>query len=322
MKKKQIFEDFVSPMNDYVFKSIYGEQKNIDNTRGLLKAILEIPPEDYHELTVVDPFLKRRWRKDKQGIVDLRLSTASGRQLSVELQVLPYKAMLERIVYYNARITADQMKSGSKYETLRQSVSVVITNYTLLPGESSYLNRIELRNRESGALFTDLQQYVILELTKLPEEDDGQAMWPYMKFFKCRTEEEFEMLWKRHPEVKKPVEEYRRLSRDERRRLVAYYRDKQKYDAEAALDYARDEGLAQGLAQGREQGLTQGREQGLTQGREQGLTQGREQGLTEGREQGLIEGRAESQQALAEKDRENQELRRLLREAGIDPRQD
>jgi predicted transposase/invertase (TIGR01784 family) len=260
MQKNELEEGFVSPLNDYVFKSIYGEQKNIENTRGLLKTILEIPPEDYQQLTVVDPFLTRRWKKDKQGIVDLRLSTAGGRQISVELQVLPYKAMMERIVYYNARITADQMKSGLRYETLRQSISVVITNYDLLPGEPSYLNRIELRNRESGALFTDLQQYVMLELSKLPEEDDGQAVWPYLKFFKCRRQEEFEMLWKRHPEVKGPVEEYRRLSRTERRLLVAYYRDKRKYDAQAALDYARDEGLEQGRAESQQALMKKDRE--------------------------------------------------------------
>jgi hypothetical protein len=67
---------------------------------------------------------------------------------------------------------------------------------------------------------------------------------------------------------------------------VAYYRDKQKYDAEAALDYARDEGLKQGLE------------------------------MAEAKYQPVIE---EKDQALMEKDRENQDLRRILREAGIEP---
>jgi hypothetical protein len=157
MQRSEIDKEFVSPLNDYVFKSIYGEQKNIENTKGFLKTILEIPSEDYLGLTVADPFLKRRWRKDKQGIVDLRLSTASGRQISVELQVLSRRAMRERLVYYSTRILADQMKSGFKYETLRQTITVVITDYDLLPQESSYLNWFELRNRKSGALFTDIR---------------------------------------------------------------------------------------------------------------------------------------------------------------------
>ncbi|MDR2028011.1 MAG: Rpn family recombination-promoting nuclease/putative transposase, partial [Treponema sp.] len=85
-------KDFISPLNDYVVKSIYGDQKNIGNTERLLKTVLDIPPEDYSKLTVIDPFLKRRWQKDKQGIVDIRLVTTSGRQVAIEIQALPYRA--------------------------------------------------------------------------------------------------------------------------------------------------------------------------------------------------------------------------------------
>jgi predicted transposase/invertase (TIGR01784 family) len=155
--------------------------------------------------------------------------------------------------HYNAKITAEQLKSGFDYAALRQTISVVITDHTLLPQEGPYLNYQDLRNRESGNLFTDLQQYVTLELSKLPEEDDGRPVWPFLKFFKCRTEEEFEMLKKRYPEVQPQVEEYQRLSWSKRRRLLADYWEKQRRDARAAMDYARDEGLEEGLEKGREE---------------------------------------------------------------------
>jgi predicted transposase/invertase (TIGR01784 family) len=271
-------KNFISPLNDYVVKCIYGDQKNIENAGGLLKTILDIPPEDYGKLTIIDPFLKRRWNKDKQGIVDIRLATLSGRQVGIDIQVLSYRAMPQRIVFYNAKMTTEQMRSGFTYEALRQTISVVIANHTLLPRERSYMNYCELRIRESGNLFTDLQQYVILELPKLPEEDDGQPVWPYLQFFKCRREEEFEMLKRRYPEVAAQVEEYQRISWSQRRRLLADYWEKQRRDAQAALDYAMDEGMEKGLAEG------------------------------------LEKGRAESRQALVEKDQEIAELRRRLGE--------
>jgi hypothetical protein len=52
---------FISPLNDFVVKCIYGDQKNIGNTEGFLKTVLDLPPEEYGGLTVIDPFLKR-WR--------------------------------------------------------------------------------------------------------------------------------------------------------------------------------------------------------------------------------------------------------------------
>jgi predicted transposase/invertase (TIGR01784 family) len=271
-------DSFISPLNDYVVKCIYGDQKNIANTEGFLKTVLDIPPKEYEGLTVIDPFLKRRWKMDKQGVVDIRLSTAGKRQLAVEIQVLRYPSMLSRVVYYNSKMTAEQMKSGFKYAALRQAVSVVITNHELLPLELGYLNYYELRNRKSGSLFTDLQQYVILELPKVPKEDDGEPVWPFLQFFKCRRAEEFEMLGKKHPEVGPQVEEYQRISWSQRRRLLADYWEKQRRDAAAALDYAREEGRAESR-----------------------------QALAE-KDQAL----AEKDQELAEKERELAELRRKL----------
>jgi hypothetical protein len=43
--------------------------------------------------------------------------------------------------------------------------------------------------KPSGKLFTDMQKYVILELPKLPGEDDGYPVWPYLRFFKRRMKD-------------------------------------------------------------------------------------------------------------------------------------
>jgi flagellar biosynthesis/type III secretory pathway protein FliH len=144
-------------------------------------------------------------------------------------------------------------------------------------------------------LFTDLQQYVILELPKLPEEDDGHPAWPFLQFFKCGTEEEFEMLGKRHPEVKPQVEEYQRISWSEKRRLLADHWEKQRRDAAAAMHYARNEGREEGLEEGRAESR-------------QALEEN-QQALAE-KDRDL----AEKDRDLAEKDREIAELRRKLQE--------
>ncbi|MDR1249373.1 MAG: Rpn family recombination-promoting nuclease/putative transposase [Treponema sp.] len=242
-------QDFISPLNDYVVKCIYGDQKNIANTEGFLKTVLDIPPEDYGRLTVIDPFLKRRWKKDKQGVVDIHLALSGRRRVAIDVQVLRYSAMLSRIQYYNSKMVTDQIKSGFDYGIIGQTISVVITDYTLFYDEEDYLNVYEPRNRKSGKLFSDLQQYVILELPKLPDEDDGQAVWPFLKFFKCRRKEEFEMLGKRHPELEPQVEEYQRISWSQRRRLLADYWEKQRRDAASAMIYARNEGREEGRAE-------------------------------------------------------------------------
>ena len=104
------------------------------------------------------------------------------------------------------------------------------------------MNTYGLRNSKTGRLFTDLQKYVILELPKLPDEDDGQAAWPQLRFLKCREEEEMELLAKKHPEMRPLVADYKQMTLLERFRKRAEAREKDRRDTWAALEYARDEG--------------------------------------------------------------------------------
>jgi hypothetical protein len=70
-----------------------------------------------------------------------------------------------------------------------------------------------------------LQEIVILELPKVPEENDGTALWPWLKFFKCQTMEEMNMLASRYKEVSDAVWQVRRMSpiRAIREMIFEYY---------------------------------------------------------------------------------------------------
>jgi predicted transposase/invertase (TIGR01784 family) len=236
---------FISPLNDYVVRAVFGDQKNIANTEALLKPIIGIPPEDYAGMRVVAPALFRRWNKDKAGVLDIRLATRSGRIVHIEVQINPFRAMIPRILYYQARMIADQIRSGEEFDRIHQVISVIILDYNLLPGEEGYRKVFGFCDLESGkpcAPFTDLQKFAIIELKKLPEEDDGTAVWPHLKYFTCKTEEEMAMLALKHPEVRGTVEEYRHLTLlDEVRMFLDEVNDARRI-RKARDAYVRDEG--------------------------------------------------------------------------------
>jgi predicted transposase/invertase (TIGR01784 family) len=205
----------------------------------------------------MDPFLKRLFKRDKLGILDVRVHTATGRIIDVEVQVKPFSTMRERILFYQAKLLAEQLHAGRPYERLRQVINVVLCNYVLLPEEKGYLHSYELRNSESGNLFTELTRIVIIELVKLTE-DNGRAEWPWLRLFTCRKREEYEMLAERHPEVRKVVGELKRLSWSERRRLIAESREKWRLDQQAREEDRFSEGLQQGKTEGIKEGIWQG----------------------------------------------------------------
>jgi predicted transposase/invertase (TIGR01784 family) len=230
-------EEF-SPLYDDAVKIIFGDQKNIENLAGLLKPILDLPPDDYDTLTIVDPFLKRLFRRDKLGVLDVKVTTKTGRIVNVEIQVKPFSTMRKRIIYYLAKLLVEQLKIGFNYGKLVETVCVVICDYELVQEERNFLNVYGLRNIKSGNLFTNLLKLYIIELPKLPKDDDGSPSWPWLQFFKCRKEEEFNMLAEKHPEVRPIIAEYKKLSWSERRRMIADLKEKYRRDNQAILDDA------------------------------------------------------------------------------------
>ncbi|MDR0685659.1 MAG: Rpn family recombination-promoting nuclease/putative transposase [Spirochaetaceae bacterium] len=50
MKEKSM--GFISLMTDYVFKLVFGVQKNIADIEAFLKAVLDLPPEECNGLTI------------------------------------------------------------------------------------------------------------------------------------------------------------------------------------------------------------------------------------------------------------------------------
>jgi predicted transposase/invertase (TIGR01784 family) len=267
--------ELVSPLYDFAFAQIFGSQENLGTTKAFLKTLLDIPEDDYDRLTVADPTLKRFFQKDKKGVVDLKLTTNSGRIIHIELQVEKEAHMRSRIMHYAVRLLGDQLKRGDDYGELHQVVSIWICDHVLLDEEKTYANEYEMRNKK-GRSFTDLMKVVILELPKLPEKED-ETVWPWLQFFKCKKQEEFEMLAKKHPELKEAVSCVKKISLRQRWQWAMLDRQNQKMaewgrkeqirlDLEAARTEARTEGLAEGHAEGRAEGHAKGHADGHAEG--------------------------------------------------------
>jgi predicted transposase/invertase (TIGR01784 family) len=248
-------DEIISPLEDFAFSQIFGNQRNIAITNAFLKTLLDIPEAEYHKLTVVSPVLQRFHKKDKMGIVDLKLTTKSGKIIHIELQVEKRANLRNRILYYNARLIGDQLKWGDDYNKLHQVVSIVICNHILLEEEESYINIYERRNQKNRS-FTDLEKVVILELPKLPETVDSNV-WPWLRFFTCERKEEYEKKKKRYPELEEAVVCAKRMSLLESWRDYWFHRNLWKVDERNLREQIRIDAHAEG----HKEGCMEGREQ-------------------------------------------------------------
>jgi predicted transposase/invertase (TIGR01784 family) len=265
-------DKFYTASFDYVFKRVFGDQRNVRILAAFLIAALDLPEEDFDRLVIVDPHLKREFPDDKMSVLDVKVFLKTGVAINVEIQMQIDQDLRKRVAFSVGKMLSEQIKRGEEYYRIERVISIVICNNILLSEEAGYYNTYSLRNARSGRELTDVMEINILEPKKLPAEPDGGRLFDWGRFFKAETPEELAMVADRDPAIKEAVALVMELNEDDRERLLAHDRWKWEMD-QAAL-----------------------------------------------RRQSYREGKAAAeaiyQPALEEKDREIEELRRKLREAG------
>ncbi|MDR1854915.1 MAG: Rpn family recombination-promoting nuclease/putative transposase, partial [Azoarcus sp.] len=93
-----------SPRRDIVFKMLFGSERSTDILTAFLKAILPLPGDEYAEVTILNPISLSDFPDDKTCILDVKVRTAKGRIIDVEIQVANEADLRERIVYYLAKM--------------------------------------------------------------------------------------------------------------------------------------------------------------------------------------------------------------------------
>jgi predicted transposase/invertase (TIGR01784 family) len=234
---------FLFPRNDAVFKMIFGDAQDTGPLTDFLKSALTLPPEEYAEVTLVDPHLKRDAPEDKLGILDVKVKTTHGKIIDIEIQVAEHPDMRERIVFYLSRMVAEQIGSGKDYDAIQRSICILICDHVLIRENKDYHNCYRLHDPRTGSEFTDLLEVNTLELPKLPEKADDTQLWDWLKFVGARKEEDLKMLAEKNPQVGKAVAKLMVLSEDEQARMIAESRETMRRDINS-----RERGIKLGIA--------------------------------------------------------------------------
>ena len=225
--------------SDFIFKLIFGDQRNVDILAEFLKAVLDIPNNEYDRITIVDPYVKKESLDDKYGILDVKVHTKNGNIIHVEIQVCPIPEMKHRSIYFISKMVTEQMSSGRNHSDIKRSVSIIITSYTLVTENGHYHNQFRYRSDKDGVEFTNLTEINTLELSKLPQDEDNSELWYWMKFIKSDDEEVLNMLAQRTPQMSKAVGVLKELAADERTRMLYEQREIARRDMVSRMDGAR-----------------------------------------------------------------------------------
>ncbi|MDR0288176.1 MAG: Rpn family recombination-promoting nuclease/putative transposase [Clostridiales bacterium] len=195
----------------------------------------------------------------------VKIQTKSGSIVHVELQMWFIPEMKERSIFYQSKMVTEQILSGQDYSIIKRVVSIVITDYELIPGDDDYIHQFRYRTKD-GREFTDLTEINTLELCKLPANADNSEHWYWMEFIKTDRGDVLDMLAEKNPKIKKAAGVLKELSADERNRMLFDEQEKIRRDIVSMMGGAKREGIIEGIKEGTIKGLKEGEIKGRKEG--------------------------------------------------------
>ena len=242
--------DKISLKADDAFKELFAHEKV---RKQFLSDVLGIPLEQIKSVRMANPFLRKLFRGQKQGILDVLLVLNDDTRIGIEMQVHIQKHWTERNLYYLGRMYTDDLMLGENYGKLHRCISISLLDFKLLPDTGNYHNIYRLRNRE-GEELTDLWEVHIIELGK---ELTGNRIDDWIRLFNATSQEEIDQIAEQNGRMRDVAEVVRQMGliRTIRWFYDGYWRAKR--DRWAEDEYVRDEGIAIGEARGRAEGKTE-----------------------------------------------------------------
>ncbi|MDR3586490.1 MAG: Rpn family recombination-promoting nuclease/putative transposase [Desulfosporosinus sp.] len=262
-KRKQIPMDdgfLMSPKIDFVFKLIFGDEKNKDLLIAFLSAVLGVPAEDFEGIEIINSELLRVFSEDKKGILDVRVKTKQGKQTDIEIQILPTEFMPERTMFYWSKMYISQIKPGDTYDLLQKCITINIVDFKCTPLKKLH-SSYHLTEDETGYRLTDILEVHFLEIVKLADleiqRDENDHVVEWMEFLDAKSKGVIEMLAEKNKDIKKAYDLLQIISKDEKSRMLYDAREAELRDQLTRIKSAEIKGRAEGKAEGKAETICQ-----------------------------------------------------------------
>lgn len=235
----------ISLKYDFSFKYLF---LNELVRRHFISDALGIPLDEIRSARLANTFLWKRYRKQKQGILDIVVELNNDSKVNIELQIEVLSYWDKRNLFYLSKLFTEGLLSGQRYEKLKRCICISILGFNL--DERPEYHRVYRLRDETGHEFSNMLEIHVIELNK-PLIGTGR-MDEWIRLLNAETEEELEMLEAstKNLGIIEAVREVRDMGLGKTLRLIREARLKEIRDRNAREDYVRKEGLNEGLTRG------------------------------------------------------------------------
>ena len=244
----------LSPKLDVIFQALFGEVGNERITKKFLEAILDRKLEEIDLSGNI--VLRRENIEDKMGVLDVLVKINKNEYCNVEMQLIEKDKLLERILYYWARIYTKNLKTGNDYINLKKTIEVLIVNFEIKElKELEYHSKWKIiEEKDWKFILTEDLELHIIEIPKIYRtEGKEEELTKWIYFIENPESEKVGEYMKENKEMKEAKEKLEVMSEDERMQILAELKEKAIRDEKATERYGMKVGMERGLARGKKE---------------------------------------------------------------------
>ncbi|MBM7835630.1 Rpn family recombination-promoting nuclease/putative transposase [Clostridium sardiniense] len=252
-----VIRTLLNPQIDFIFKKIFGTEKNKPILIDFLNAVIK-PISPIKEVEIKNNDIDKEFIEDKFSRLDIKAITNNKEHINIEIQVKNEYNMIQRTLYYWSKMYSEQIQNRENYNKLERTVCINILNFKYLDNDR-YHNAYRLKEITTNEELTDIEEIHFIELPKFNEignkknVDDIEkidALEKWLEFLKEPESNVVRQLELNDEGIRLAKTELYRLSMDSKERERYNMREKAIYDEISALENAERKGLEQGLEQG------------------------------------------------------------------------
>ena len=261
--QRQIENDIANkrynPMNDVLFKFIFGREERKNITIDLLNAILDrTDKQAIKDIQFKNSEIVPFYEDDKLTRLDIFCVTAEETKIDVEVQLINKKDMERRSLFYWSQMYLMGLNKGDDYITLNPAITINILGYEIFLGEPLH-SMYSIYNIKTGRRLNEDMELHFLEVPKFQKKPVKKMtrMERWLAYFSNELDNtEMEELVMSDAAIKNAVNDTGIFMQNMEERLRYINRQMAIMDYNTDMRVSREEGREEGISIG----LTQGRE--------------------------------------------------------------
>lgn len=275
-------ERYINPHTDFGFKRLFGSEFNKELLISFLNALFR-GEQDVKDVTYLNAEQIGDRIDARRAIFDVYCENQKGEKFIVEMQNVYQEFFKDRTIYYSTFPIREQAQRGGNWDFHLNSVYTIgLLNFNFANGLDEarhWHHEVKLMEVDTKKVFYDKLTYVYVEIPKFDKREDQLVTmydkWMYVLKNLSNLMDRPAALQER---VFTRLFEQAEISKFNPEELLQYEDSVNAYrDIVNAINTAKKDSFAEGMAEG----IAQGIEQGIAKGFEQGIAKGIEQGNSE-----------------------------------------